>query len=232
MKKLKEDNFMVIHGFMVTELNLKGNELLLYAIIFGFSQGDNTFNGSLQYLAEWTNSTKQGVIKSLKSLIAKGYLAKEEKIVGGMKCCEYHVVHKTKSDKGIQLSLPRYSTKFNRGSKLSLTGYSTKFNGGSKLSLPNNKYNIKNNNIKKKKTKKKKFKPPTLEEVKAYCKERNNNVDAQRFYDYYSAGEWTDKNGEQVVNWKQKMISNWEKGWGNNWNNPSPKPKPKFELIE
>lgn len=55
------------------------------------------------------------------------------------------------------------------------------------------------------------FMPPNLEEVEAYCKERNNYVDAKRFFDYYSAGNWKDKDGKPVKNWKQKMIANWER---------------------
>ena len=67
--KVKRENYITIQGFMLTDLKLKGNELLIYACIYGFSQAENqVFNGSLQYLADWTNSTKQGVIKCLKSL--------------------------------------------------------------------------------------------------------------------------------------------------------------------
>lgn len=51
---------------------------------------------------------------------------------------------------------------------------------------------------------------PTLEEVEAYCRERNNNVDAKAFYDYYSIGGWKDSKGNAVKNWKQKVIT-WEK---------------------
>lgn len=88
---IKNENYITIQGFMVNELHLKGNELLVYAIIFGFSQAkDQRFTGSLQYLAEWTNSTKQGVLKNLKSLVEKGYIIKEEKIFNGVKFCEYY----------------------------------------------------------------------------------------------------------------------------------------------
>ena len=62
--------------------------------------------------------------------------------------------------------------------------------------------------------KRKRFTPPTLEEVKAYCKERGNNVDAQKFYDYFSASEWVDSKGNKVKSWKQKVIT-WE-GFSNN----------------
>ena len=65
-----------------------------------------------------------------------------------------------------------------------------------------------NVNVNAKKTKS--FKAPTLQEIEAYCIERKNNVDAKRFYDYYSSANWKDKNGNQVINWKQKMIASWE----------------------
>lgn len=55
----------------------------------------------------------------------------------------------------------------------------------------------------------KQFVPPTLEEVRAYCAERKNNVDAQKFYDYFTASDWYDSNGKKVRSWKQKVIT-WE----------------------
>ena len=66
---VKPNTFIHIEAFMINDLNLKGNELLVYAIIYGFSQdGKSHFTGSLQYLADWTNSTKRGVIKVLQKL--------------------------------------------------------------------------------------------------------------------------------------------------------------------
>lgn len=49
----------------------------------------------------------------------------------------------------------------------------------------------------------KRFIPPTLEEVKAYCEERNNNVDAKRFWDYYEAAGWKDQSGKPVKRGRQ-----------------------------
>lgn len=57
--------------------------------------------------------------------------------------------------------------------------------------------------------KERKFSPPTLQEVQSYCQERNNNVDPKTFFDYYSSNEWKDSKGNQVKNWKQKLIT-WE----------------------
>ena len=56
----------------------------------------------------------------------------------------------------------------------------------------------------------KRFTKPTLEEVQAYCRERNNNVDAQKWYDYYSSNGW--KVGRsKMVDWKA-AIRTWERG--------------------
>ena len=68
---------------------------------------------------------------------------------------------------------------------------------------------------KKSKPKQKPFTPPTLEEVQAYCLERKNNVDAQKFYDYFSASDWYDSKGNKVKSWKQKIIT-WENNGFNN----------------
>lgn len=89
--KVKRENYITVQGFMLTDLKLKGNELLIYACIYGFSQTENqVFNGGLQYLADWVNSTKQSVIKCLKSLEEKGYIIKKEKYINGVKSCEYY----------------------------------------------------------------------------------------------------------------------------------------------
>lgn len=89
--KVKRENYITVQGFMLTDLKLKGNELLIYACIYGFSQTENqVFNGGLRYLADWVNSTKQSVIKCLKSLEEKGYIIKREKYINGVKSCEYY----------------------------------------------------------------------------------------------------------------------------------------------
>lgn len=59
------------------------------------------------------------------------------------------------------------------------------------------------------KREKKPFIPPSLEDVEAYCKSRNNKVDAKRFFDYFDASDWVDGKGNKVRNWKQKVIT-WE----------------------
>lgn len=66
-----------------------------------------------------------------------------------------------------------------------------------------------NRNKKEKIQKKKSFTPPTLEQVEAYCLERKNKVDAQRFVDYYTANGWqVGKN--KMKDWKA-TVRTWER---------------------
>ena len=55
----------------------------------------------------------------------------------------------------------------------------------------------------------KKFVPPTVMEVADYCVERNNDINAQSFVDYYTANGWTQGKGKQIKDWKA-CIRTWE----------------------
>ena len=72
--------------------------------------------------------------------------------------------------------------------------------------IKNDKNNIIYNNRAKKSTN---FIPPTVEEVQAYCKERNNKVDAQVFVDFYESKGWlVGKN--KMKDWKA-AVRTWER---------------------
>lgn len=53
------------------------------------------------------------------------------------------------------------------------------------------------------------FIKPTVEEVRAYCQERNNSVDAERFVDYYEANGW--KVGKSSMKDWKATVRNWER---------------------
>lgn len=75
--------------------------------------------------------------------------------------------------------------------------------------INNNKLLFINNN-------QKKFKKPSLEEVKEYCLERKNNVDAEKFISYYDSNGW--KVGKNSMKDWKAAVRTWEK---NNFNNKS-----------
>lgn len=83
---VKPDNYILVYGWMVTELGLKGNELFLYAIIYGFSQdGETEFSGSLRYMQEWLGvNSKATVQNTLEKLMARGLIKKRTVVEKGV----------------------------------------------------------------------------------------------------------------------------------------------------
>ena len=66
----------------------------------------------------------------------------------------------------------------------------------------------------------KRFTPPTVDEVRAYCQDRQNGVDPQRFVDYYSSNGWmVGKN--KMKDWKA-AVRTWEQK-DKQYGRPAPK---------
>lgn len=72
----------------------------------------------------------------------------------------------------------------------------------------NDKDNIKENSLKGVKEKRERFSPPSVDEVAAYCKERENSVNAQTFVDFYAAKGW--KVGQNPMKDWKACVRTWE----------------------
>lgn len=70
----------------------------------------------------------------------------------------------------------------------------------------------------------KRFVQPTLDEVIAYCAERKNAVDPEKFIDHYTANGWVQKGGQKIKDWKA-AVRTWEKS---DYNKKPDKPKSKY----
>jgi hypothetical protein len=65
-----------------------------------------------------------------------------------------------------------------------------------------------------------KLDPPSLEEVKAYCRERNNNVNPSAFLAHYEANGWVQGKGKPIKDWKAAV-----RVWENNNFSPAQEPE-------
>lgn len=154
MAKIKNENFIAIQGFMVKELGLTGNELIAYALVYGFSQDDESeFKGSLNYVAEWLNCSRTTAFNLLNKLADDGFIKKTEKTINGVKFCNYSATKPNNEElKEIKLrkqirkekeKAERSSKKLNTCSK-NYNGCSKKLNEGvQKVDTHNNIDNIK-----------------------------------------------------------------------------------------
>lgn len=123
----KKLGYIHIEGWMREELDLKGNELLVYALIHGFSQeAQGCFFGSLDYISRMCGCTRPTTIETLKKLRDRGLIHKRELIENNVKLCQYTAVIG-----GSKEILPPVKN-LDWGSKETLPG-------GSKEILPNNK---------------------------------------------------------------------------------------------
>lgn len=179
-------------------LGLKGNELIVYAVIYGYSQeGQGCFYGSLSHLAEICGITTRTAITTLQSLQAKGIILKSETIHNGVKYIAY-----TANGKNFM-----GSENFSQG-------------GSEKIShnIESNRYINNSLSIKGRG----KFEKPSVEEVAAYCRERGNCVDAQAFVDFYESKGW--KVGSTAMKDWRAAVRTWEGRDRHSSPNPSSRP--------
>lgn len=159
-------------------------ELGLLLIISSLCAENGFCFASNDYFAELFNEHETTISRKLKKLSKKGYITIEyEKRGAEVKNRILRLANLLTDD--YQFCYPTIS----RIAKDNI------------ISNTNNIKEIDNNKLL---STKKKFIPPTLEEVQEYCKERKNNINPQKFFDYYNVDNWKD-----VKNWKKKMIT-WE----------------------
>lgn len=77
---------------------------------------------------------------------------------------------------------------------------------------------------------KKKFVKPTVEEVRAYCLERKNNIDPERFVDYYESNGW--KVGKNPMKDWKACVRSWEKNSDQRKTERPAAPKNRFNNFE
>lgn len=92
---MKNNNFITIQGWMVNDLKLSSNELICYALIYGFTQDEESeFRGSLQYISDWLGISKQNARLIIKRLVEKGLIIKRDEFINNVKFCRYTVCMK------------------------------------------------------------------------------------------------------------------------------------------
>lgn len=182
---MERTGYTLIQDWML-DLPLSLVETAVYAMVYGFSQdGESTFKGSLSYVARKVKSSKDTARRALRKLEELGYIERIVVPVNGVEFNTYKV-----TDRGCTM----------QGGIANCKG------GGSKM-LPNNKeYNKDILCVSNKSSRS--FCPPTESEVRDYCNERRNDVNAEAFFAYYESNGWmVGKN--KMKDWKA-AVRTWE----------------------
>lgn len=208
----EQDDFILVRRFMSTELGIQSkNEMLLYALIYSYSDGGSAFYGSTEYLAKRLGSSKSRIIKVLNEMVSKGLIIKKTSGRFNFYVTNYNYVCNTDE--------PTVSVQHSTRCQIDTES--------SVIPTPNNINNNINNNISAKR-----FVKPNVEEIESYCKERNNSVDAQQFFDYYESKGW--KVGKSPMKDWKASVRTWEKndyGYHNKTVSEEPT-KPQFNVVK
>ena len=207
-----QDDFILVRRFMSTELGIQSkNEMLLYALIYSYSDGGSAFYGSTEYLAKRLGSSKSRIIKVLNEMVSKGLIIKKTSGRYNFYVTNFNYVCNT-DESSVSVQHPERCQIDTESSV---------------VPTPNNINNNINDTISVKR-----FVKPNVEEIESYCKERNNNVDAQQFFDYYESKGW--KVGKSPMKDWKASVRTWER---NSFNNQSKvvqeePSKPQFNVVK
>lgn len=181
--------YAVIPATVRYDTTLSANTKLLYGEITSLCNEKGYCYATNNYFADLYGVNKVSISRWIKQLIDQGYIVSKVEYAG-----------KTKEIKRRYLFVNDAYTPIN---KIVNTPYQNCYD-------PINK-NVKENNKEEyiKEIYKEKFSKPSLEDVKIYCQERNNNVDAESFINYYESVGWkVGKN--KMKDWKA-AIRTWER---------------------
>ena len=230
---IRSDNHVTIDGWMINELELSGSELIVYGLIWGFSQTENQWcTASQAYIARWANITTRGLIKILNRLEEKGFLIREKNTCKKGYECKYRAVRPSIEEQNSDVNKVHIrceQSSYPEVNKVHIRCEQSSHNN-IEDNIDNNIEDIKENIIKENseseadfvpkssepKKKREKFIKPTVEEIKAYCQERKNSIDAEYFFDHYESKGW--KVGKNPMKDWKAAVRNWERNeYGNGY---------------
>lgn len=181
----KPNYYSVIPAEVRYDKNLKDKAKLLYGEISALANKYGYCYASNKYFAELYDVSTTTISLLIKDLVDKGYIESE-------------IVYK----EGTKEILNRYL-------RIVKEGYLRNLKEGYLSKVKDNNINNNNTSNNIKEIYKEKFIKPSLEEVKEYCLERNNNVDAERFIDFYESKGWM-IGKSKMKDWRAS-VRTWEK---------------------
>lgn len=75
---IKDSNFYLVFGWMISKLGLRGAERDVYAVLYGFTQEGSWYFGSVGYIASIVGVSYKTALECLQSLVQRGLVEREE----------------------------------------------------------------------------------------------------------------------------------------------------------
>lgn len=226
---LSNDNFITVNKSIAAEVGLEAavilgelaSEFVYWQNVGGLEEG--FFYSTIENLEKKTFLSGHSQRQALAKLQEKGWIDIAKK---GIPAKRY-----------IRINEENLIMFFNNLSLKILTTGDSNFEQQEVKNFDGNK-NIRNENIEKDheldiygKPKSSRFVPPSVEEVREYCEERNNLVDPEKFVDYYTARGW--KIGKNAMKDWRAAVRTWERNnYSSNQNASHASSNPFTELLK
>ena len=237
MGRVSDDSYIQIQGWMMTRLDLKPLELIVFAIIHNFTANKQKYTGSYSYLVECLKISKPTAIKVLNDLVKKNYILEKKGNFTTPNKYTTNIKYIRKLITPSKETLLPVVKEFDYPSKETLLPVVKEFDYPSKETLPNNtinntKYNT-TNNIAAAKEKLQRFLDDDFKEIVDLFSNNihpiNGEVEGNKLADYLDSygKNWVLEaikeaalcNGRSV-NYIGKILMRWEKeGFKNDTSN-------------
>lgn len=194
MTDSKKSYYAVIPATVRYDESLPPNAKLLYGEITALCNAEGYCWATNKYFAEQYDVSPITISRWINLLVNKGYITSQIIYKEGTKEIDKRY---------IQICLDpinkNVNTPINKNVKENITSSNTTLNNTSEYKSMSENPPART-----------RFTPPTLEEVQAYCKERNKGVNAEKWFNYYTANGW--KVGKNPMKDWKAAVRTWEQG--------------------
>lgn len=203
-EECRKSYYAIIPANVRYDKDLKPNAKLLYGEITALANENGFCWATNTYFADLYEVAKETISRWIKQLSDKGYID-VEMIYSGKELKERRI-YISKNQRVLTEKSKPLDENINRGiDKIINRGIDEKIKENN-TSMNNTSMNNTINNVSKAKA----FHKPTLDEVISYCWERGNNVDPERFIDYYESNGW--RVGKNPMKDWRAAVRTWERG--------------------
>ena len=208
--EINSAGYGIIPKLAMQDLDLDIGAKAVYAYFCSFAGAGDICFPSREKICNDLRVSKNTLTKYITQLVKRGYLDVEQSKGNGRFANNVYTLRSeiepcTKKQDTVQPDTKKPCTKISDTENL---GYEnlTPNNNSNK-----NNSSLKNNNLKNTgpTVPRSRFVKPTLEEIKAYCIERGNKVDPERFHAYYESNGW--KVGKNPMKDWRAAVRNWER---------------------
>ena len=182
-KMQRPNYYAVISAEVRYDKKLTANAKLLYAEITALLNMNGECFATNKYFSKLYDKSVVTISKWISELVANGYISTYYTYKEGTKEIDRRYISILKG------------------------GIKENFKEGIKENFKDNNTSINNNTTYS--NNKRRFKKPTVDEISIYCKQRNNTIDAETFFDFYESKNW--KIGKSAMKCWKSCVRTWEK---------------------